>query len=218
MVKVVFITRFLAVIWLAACVASCDRGSTSGPRRSSSSTNTALLPSVKREMPATTTSKDALGNDAHAQFLKTDNTEEMWDCAAKIKVEGAKGIPTFLNALTNSLSPENRWSVTEYGRGYVCVTTLHDLVKEGISTEAEVPVLIFTIRNQTDMMQTFVTAETLRLITGVDPGYSQDFVKGYQEKDEPLRQAKIKQWEQWLQSKRTSVTVPSVSVPQEPNK
>lgn len=210
--------RLSIVVCLAGGIVSCDRGATSVHPQKPAHADDAILSSAKKEEVASPATKNLAPEDARIQFLKTDNTEEMWKCAAQIKAEGTKGIPTFLNALTNSLSPENRWSVTEYGRVAICVSVLHDLVKEGISTEAEVPVLIFTIRNQTDMMQTFMTAETLRLITGVDTGYSQDFVKGYQEKDEPLRQAKIKQWEEWLHSKKASVTVPSASDPEKPNK
>lgn len=211
----VFITKIMVLTCLTACVASCDRGSTSRYQKNSASTNTARLSPVTREKPASPSVKDEHGNDAHAQFLKTDNTEEMWRYALRIEAEGTNGIPALLNALTNSLTPENRWSVTEYGRVYVCVTTLHELAKKGISTADEVPVMIFAIRNQTDVIQTFTTAETLRLITGVDPGYSQDFVKGYQEKDEPLRQSKIKQWEEWLTSKRRSNTESFATVGQQ---
>jgi hypothetical protein len=49
------------------------------------------------------------------------------------------------------------------------------------------------------MPDTFITAETLRIITGIDPGYSREFVEYYSgsEADEKARREKVEKWKQW---------------------
>jgi hypothetical protein len=116
----------------------------------------------------------------------------MWQIAAELKSRGKKGIPGLLYALS-SVSEKDRWKLIVYGRINACVTTLHELANAGIYIDDEVPILIRTINLQTYMPDTFVTAETLRIITGVDPGYSTDFIEAYSgsEIDKKARISKI---------------------------
>jgi len=137
-------------------------------------------------------------NTLGAELSKAENVEEMWQLAAELKSRGKQGIPGLLHALS-SVSEQDRWSVAEYGRINVCITTLHELAKTGVYTDDEVPVLIRTIEIQLYMPDTFVTAETLRIITRIDPGYSREFVESYSgsEADEKARREKVEKWKQW---------------------
>ena len=117
-------------------------------------------------------------NTLGERLSEAENIDEMWQIASELKSRGKKGIPGLLYALS-SVSEKDRWAVIEYGRINVCITTLHDLANAGIYIDDEVPVLIRTIGIQIHMPDTFVTAETLRIITGVDPGYSKEFVEAY---------------------------------------
>ena len=137
-------------------------------------------------------------NTLGAELSKAENVEEMWQLAAEFKSRGKQGIPGLLHALS-SVSEQDRWAVAEYGRINVCITTLHELAKSGVYTDDEVPVLIRTIEIQIYMPDTFVTAEILRIITGVDPGYSKDFVNSFSgsETDKKNREAKISEWKKW---------------------
>jgi hypothetical protein len=51
------------------------------------------------------------------------------------------------------------------------------LARNQIYIDDEAPVLIDAIAKQISMEDTYLTAETLRLITGIDPGYSMEYVK-----------------------------------------
>jgi hypothetical protein len=137
-------------------------------------------------------------NTLGERLSETKNTDEMVQIAAELKSRGKQGIPGLLYALA-SLSEQNRWAVVEYGRIGVCIKTLHELATVGVYMEEAVPVLIQTIELQTYMPDTFVTADTLRIITGVDPGCSMEFVKSYlgSESDEKARREKIEKWRQW---------------------
>lgn len=44
----------------------------------------------------------------------------------------------------------------------------------------------------------FLTAETIRIITGVDVGYDMEFIKGYRTNDEIKRQKMIQEWEKLI--------------------
>ena len=142
---------------------------------------------------------DTLGN----RLSKTEDTDEMIQIASELKSRGKKGIPGLLHALSN-ISEEDRWKVVEYGRIGVCTKTLHDLATAGVYVDEAVPVLIQTIELQTYMPDTFVTADTLRIITGVDAGYSKEFVESYSESeiDEKARRKKIDKWKQWWRENR----------------
>ena len=63
----------------------------------------------------------------------------------------------------------------------------------------EVPILIETFDKQLHINDTLITANILRIITGVDPGYSSDFVKRYKgtTADEKESQLKIAEWRNW---------------------
>lgn len=138
------------------------------------------------------------------RLSKTDNVEEMWQIATELKSRGKQGIPGLLHALS-SVSKQDRWTVVEYGRIGVCTKILHDLATAGIYVEEAVPVLIQTIELQIYMPDTFVTADTLRIITNVDPGYSKEFVESYSgsEADEKARREKVEKWKQWWRENRS---------------
>ena len=143
-------------------------------------------------------------NTLGERLSATENTDEMLRLAAELKSRGKNGVPGLLRALS-SVSEKDRWAVVEYGRINVCITTLHELAKAGAYTDDEVPVLIRTIEIQIYMPDTFITAETLRIITGVDPGYSREFVESYSgsEADEKVRREKVEKWKQWWLENRS---------------
>ena len=45
---------------------------------------------------------------------------------------------------------------------------------------------------------TLVPAETIRIITGLDVGYDEQFVHSYEEEDEPARQQMLDRWRRWV--------------------
>jgi hypothetical protein len=179
-------------------VAGCGQGT--------EQTSTALAPRLTA--PADSASSSRTTAHIGAELLRTEDTEVMWQSAGELASRGRDSIPVFLSALTNSIAADRRWSVVESGRIGVCVEALHGLAQKGIWTEQEVQALLLVIRRQTDMAQTFATAETLRLITGVDPGYSREFIASYQETHESVRQAKIDAWEDWLKQRHLPPSSP----------
>lgn len=58
------------------------------------------------------------------------------------------------------------------------------------------PVLIRVLEEQPAIGDTFVTADTLRLVTGIDVGYDV-FVSTYTSNDEVKRQRMIAKWNAW---------------------
>jgi hypothetical protein len=62
-----------------------------------------------------------------------------------------------------------------------------------------VPTLIRALEEQPAMADTLLTAETLRMITGLDVGYDADFVSTYTSDDEGKRREMIAKWKGWAQ-------------------
>jgi len=138
-------------------------------------------------------------NTLGERLSETENTDEILQLAGELKSRGKNGIPGLLRALA-SVYERDRWALVEYGRINVYIKTLNELAVEGVYTAEEVPILIRTLKIQTYMPDTYVTADTLCIITGVDPGYSIEFVKSYSgsKADEKARIGKIEKWKQWL--------------------
>lgn len=108
-------------------------------------------------------------------------------------------IQVYIDALSASLE-KSIDSLDNVHRIDTCVDKLYELVKEGIFIHEEVPILLETLhKGHLLMLSTYKTAETLRIITGLDTGYSEAFVKSYtgSKTDIEIRQAKIAQWEKW---------------------
>jgi hypothetical protein len=145
-------------------------------------------------------------NTLGERLSATENTDEMLRLAAELKSRGKNGIPGLLMALS-CVSENSCWEVIDYGLLNICTTTLHELAKAGAYTDDEVPILIRTIEIQLYMPDTFITAETLSIITGVNPGYSREFVESYSgsETDEKARREKIEKWKQWWRANRSNL-------------
>ncbi len=141
-------------------------------------------------------------DESIVQRLYSGNTEEMHDAAQKIALLGKDGIPILLEALSKSL--ENTFVLSNYARSNICISTLHSLAKDQIFIEDEVPVLIDALKKQASMEDTYLTAETLRIITGVDTGYSKEFIEKYSTDNEPERLKKIMMWQKWWDKKKGS--------------
>lgn len=135
-------------------------------------------------------------------LLTAENNEEFNRYAELAKKEGTEGIPLLLAAIDDSL--QSKYDVESYGRLNTALAHLHDLATEGTYTVESVPVLIEAIQNQISIADTLTTAKTLQIITGVDPGYDEAFVRNYTPQDEGSRQRMISAWRSWYMSRTDS--------------
>lgn len=131
-----------------------------------------------------------------ASLKQTTNVEQAAHIAAKVRGLGADGIPTFLAVLNREVT--NRFSLLEYGKDNICLMHLRDLARQGIHDPAEVPVLLRVMDRQIAIGDTLVPAQTIRIITGLDVGYDEQFVHSYEEEDEPARQQMLDRWRRWV--------------------
>lgn len=131
-----------------------------------------------------------------ASLKQTTNYEQAAHIAARVRRLDADGIPIFLAVLNRDVT--NRFSVLEYGKDNICLMHLRDLAREGIHDPAEVPVLLRVMERQMAIGDTLVPAETIRIITGLDVGYDEQFVHSYQEENEPARQQMLDRWRRWV--------------------
>ena len=61
------------------------------------------------------------------------------------------------------------------------------------------PLLIRALEEQPAIEDTLLTADTLRMVTGIDVGYNADFVSTYTIDDEEKRREMIAKWKAWAQ-------------------
>jgi hypothetical protein len=128
-------------------------------------------------------------------LLHAEDMEQFNMYAARAKSKGIDGIPLLLAVIDDSL--ETKYNVFSYGKLNTSIVHLHDLAADGIYTLESVPILIQAIEEQTAIVDTLVTAETLQAITGVDSGYDAGFVSSYRVEDEERREEMISQWREW---------------------
>lgn len=137
----------------------------------------------------------AADNEIGRDYINEDNVEKIALKAKVLRDKGHGAIPIFEKAIRHSV--KNPYSVIEGARLYISTKSLYKLAKENIYTVNEVGSLIAALRSQI-ISNSFETAETLRLITGIDTGWDKKFIKNYKVEDENILEAKIKQWEDWL--------------------
>lgn len=128
------------------------------------------------------------------RLIASDDLQESAALIAKVRGQG-EAIPILLKVLSREVS--NRHSALEIGKTNLCLKELHTLALRGNHRIDEVPVLLKVIREQTAIQDTLVTAEILKAVTGLDVGYSKEFVERYQAQDEPERLRRVQMWEDW---------------------
>ena len=128
-------------------------------------------------------------------LLQSDDIEEFNRYATAARALGAAGIPLFLEVIDDSL--DSKYSVLSYGKLNSSLFQIHSMASQGIIDFHSVPVLIRAIEEQIAIDDTLMTADALRIITGVDPGYSADFVASYTPEEEETRHQMIEQWREW---------------------
>jgi len=129
------------------------------------------------------------------ELLQAEDMEEFNKYAIRAKSQGIDGIPLLLAIIDDSL--ESKYSVFSYGKLNTSIMHLHDLAADNVHTVESVPVLIRAIDEQIAITDTLVSADTLRMITGVNVGYDSDFVSTYKVDDEDQRQEMISAWSRW---------------------
>jgi hypothetical protein len=128
-------------------------------------------------------------------LLQAQDMEEFNKHASAAESLGTSGIPLFLKVIDDSL--DSRYSVFGYGKLNSSIFHLHDMALRGVFDVRSVPVLVRAIEEQIAIEDTLVTADTLRIITGIDPGYDADFVSSYTPEEEETRRAMIAPWREW---------------------
>ena len=128
--------------------------------------------------------------------------EEFNAYAAAATALGAEGVPLLTAALDKSL--DSKYDVFSYGKLNSSIYHLHQLAARGTYDIKSVPVLIRVIQEQIAIGDTLLTAETLRLITGLDVGYDARFISEYTSEDEDRRREMIEKWTAWYSTHRDS--------------
>lgn len=125
-------------------------------------------------------------------ILPNNNESVRLELEEKYKM-GAAGIPHLIKAIEDNI--HNQYNPDSNSTVNHSVRYLYMLAKKGIYLQQEVPVLINLLKTQIHVKDTFLTAETIRLITKVDVGYSREFVNNYISEKESVRQDMIGFWE-----------------------
>ena len=134
--------------------------------------------------------------DLSESLKQATDVEQAAHVSAKVRRLEADGIPIFLAVLNRDLN--DRFSLLERAKDNVCLKHLRDLARQGIHDAAEVPDLLRVMDRQIAIDDTIVPAETIRIITGLDVGYDQQFIGSYDEEDEPARQQMLDRWRRWV--------------------
>ena len=152
----------------------------------------ALLAALAIGLLACTESRDHLTGS----LKQATDVEQAAQISAKVRRLEADGIPIFLAVLNRDVS--DRFSLLGRAKDNVCLKHLSELARQGIHDAAEVPVLLRVMDRQMAIDDTIVPAETIRIITGLDGGYDEQFIDSYEEDDEPARQQMLDRWRRWV--------------------
>lgn len=136
-------------------------------------------------------------------MMSTDDNEQFRLLSGEAVDLGKDSIPIFLAILNRDVGPDRKLSVLEIGKDDVCLANLNELAKRGIFSIHEVPVLLREMEEEPLILKaTLISAETLKLITGLDVGYSEQFVAKYNKADESKRQEMLAAWRNWYEQNK----------------
>ncbi len=130
--------------------------------------------------------------DLGRKLIHADNTDEAIIYAKKIESFEEKGLPIFVEILNTLIDDQHR--LNSYGKINICIDSLYNLAKKGIYSQYEAMALLKIIEVQKYIPDTLKTANILRIVTGIDVGYDEEFVKKYTAGDENQRIKMIQKW------------------------
>lgn len=129
-------------------------------------------------------------------MILTENIEEFVFRAEEASTLGDKAIPIYLAVLNRHV--EIRGSPLEMDKSYWCEFHLHELARKGIYSVDEIPVLLRQLQIWPAFYKSnLLAAATLRIITGLDVGYNEQFIDNYTDADEPKRLQMLAKWRDW---------------------
>lgn len=135
-------------------------------------------------------------------LIRADDIEEFNGYASIASMRGAKAIPMFVEVLDDSL--KSRYRVLSYGKVNSSIFHLHALAAKGATDIRSVPILLRALEEQPAIEDSLMTADTLRMITGLDVGYDAEFVSSYTSDDEGKRREMIAKWKAWGQARSST--------------
>ena len=133
-------------------------------------------------------------------LLNADNIEDAAIYATKLEKFGKNAIPVFIKDL--KLLMDNQYSVNDYGKIHICLNSLSNLAQKGIYSKDEVNALLQILEKQVYLEDTIITAKLIKLITGIDIGYNESFIRNYTPDKEDERIHLIHQWRKAIESRQ----------------
>jgi hypothetical protein len=129
-------------------------------------------------------------------MILTESSEEFRFLASEAVDLGDTSIPVFLAVLNRHV--EQPVNLTEHSKISICLKHLRDLARQGIYSIQEVPALLHVLEEQLVYVpNSLVAAELLQMITGLDVGYDEEFLKNYTVAAEPERLRMLAKWRDW---------------------
>jgi hypothetical protein len=138
--------------------------------------------------------------DLFEKMMETNDNEEFRFLCADAVDLGKDSIPIFLAILSREIPEERRLSLIELTKTGRSIQGLSDLARQGIYSIHAIPILLRHMGE--DLIRLDISlgpAETLKLITGIDVGYNEQFVADYTEAEEPRRKEMLAAWRAWYE-------------------
>jgi hypothetical protein len=126
------------------------------------------------------------------RFLASSDAEESARYAKEVGELGLNGIPIFNEVISSSIKTQDH--LDSYAKLMLSLKYLNDLAKKGVYSMESVPILLNVLEKQRSIADSLITAETIKIITGVDVGYDLNFVRSYTPSDESRRKKMIQKW------------------------
>jgi hypothetical protein len=144
---------------------------------------------------------DDIKTQSREKYLSAETIEDAQIEAEKVRELGAEGIPIFLEAIEKHIDSQD--SLLSYGILLLSIKQLDILARNDVYSKKSVPVLVRVLKTQKSITDSLITANIIRIITGLDVGYNESFVKDYKSLDEIKRLNMISKWENYVEGMRT---------------
>jgi hypothetical protein len=148
-------------------------------------------------------------NEIKKGLIGSTNADRYLIYANKARKLGLEGVHIFNEAISSNI--QNQDSLANYSKLMISLKYLRGMAEEGIYSIDSIPILLEVIENQRSIADSLITAEIIKIITGIDVGYDFDFVNSYTPSHEPMRKDMILKWRSLVSERRRLIDTSHIS-------
>ncbi len=139
--------------------------------------------------------------DYEKWFLETEDVADLEFIRYKFAARGADLLPTIIKAVEKSL--ENPFGMVDIERLSISGELLLGMARTRVMMDDAIPILLRGVKESRLMGNAYIFAEALRILSGIDVGFTKEFADNFSEDQNDRLDKMIRKWEEWYKNKKS---------------